>query len=554
MATSSRVRALDRAHVVEMANDGGRALGSLVLHFPQTSDGPGHAAAALVVYARQGGFMIAVPGKEELSSYIEELDQFGASEKPGFFEGTAALETTRGRALGEGSVLLVDLPWEMLAHFTYASVLKSSSMTGVDVANWSVEGVAARPVKQSVRELADEWIASGMGEMEAQDYLTGEELLDDPMQFHQPESQAAATQTSENAVLKKRIAELEAQLKAPPQLIQAAPKPASGPGRLSGLFAQSQAATLTDSEMVRLQRLAGVAPPRVAGAEPRRSVVPATTLQEDSLLVDLEREAQEPEEQIAMAQLDPQQFQDPMQKLLFAQLQQNNLLMQKIMGSKTQDPVLGALTTGGGDSASGSSSGVKGCLAREAFLKVVADNHKLAEIVRVNALKELGFDAEREDGSLMRRYVERRIPLADHKLLAHVATLLSEAWATGYASKNTELLGVIGRILIFVEQVAIDGGKLQVGWLLTGVREPAHHLLVSRQKQPGLQPFSRLSAPGWVAANLAYLRDLDYLESKMGSGKPAPPKKESDKVKEEKPDKKGRGKGKKGSDSPEADG
>ena len=316
MATSSRVRALDRAHVVEMANDGGRALGSLVLHFPQTSDGPGHAAVALVVYARQGGFMIAVPGKQELSSYIEELDQFGASEKPGFFQWTAALETTRGRALGEGSVLLVDLPWEMLAHFTYASVLKSASMTGVDVANWSVEGVAARPVKQSVRELADEWIASGMGELEAQDYLTGEELLDDPMQFNQPESQAAATQTSENAVLKMRIAELEAQLKAPPQLIQAVPKPASGPGRLSGLFAQSQAATLTDPEMVRLQRLAGVAPPRVAGAEPRRSVVPATTLQEDSLLVDLEREAQEPEEQITMAQLDPQQFQDPMQKLL----------------------------------------------------------------------------------------------------------------------------------------------------------------------------------------------------------------------------------------------
>eukprot|EP00434_Breviolum_minutum_P044673 symbB.v1.2.039927.t1/scaffold6870.1/size28492/3 len=275
-----------------------------------------HAAVALVVYARQGGFMIAVPGKQELSSYIEELDQFGASEKPGFFEGTAALETTRGRALGEGSVLLVDLPWEMLAHFTYASVFKSASMTGVDVANWSVEGVAARPVKQSVRELADEWIASGMGELEAQDYLTGEELLDDPMQFNQPESQAAATQTSENAVLKMRIAELEAQLKAPPQLIQAVPKPASGPGRLSGLFAQSQAATLTDPEMVRLQRLAGVAPPRVAGAEPRRSVVPATTLQEDSLLVDLEREAQEPEEQITMAQLDPQQFQDPMQKLL----------------------------------------------------------------------------------------------------------------------------------------------------------------------------------------------------------------------------------------------
>ena len=99
MATASRMRALDRAHVVEMANDGGRALGSLVLHFPQTSDGPAHAAIAMVVYARQGGFMVAVPGKEDLNAYIEELDLSGASEKPGFYEDGAGLETTRGRPL-----------------------------------------------------------------------------------------------------------------------------------------------------------------------------------------------------------------------------------------------------------------------------------------------------------------------------------------------------------------------------------------------------------------------------------------------------------------------
>ena len=549
MATASRMRALDRAHVVEMANDGGRALGSLVLHFPQTSDGPAHAAIAMVVYARQGGFMVAVPGKEDLNTYIEELDLSGASEKPGFYEGGAGLETTRGRALGDGSVLLVDLPWEMLCHFTFTSVLRGASMTGVDVANWSVEGVTAKPTKQSVRELADEWIASGMGDAEAQDYLTGEELLED-----RPEVKAQTPgQDAENAVLRRRIAELEAQLRGP-SVMQATPKAASGPGRVAGLFAQNQASQLSDAEMTHLQRLAGVAPPRVAGAETRRATVPPMTTQADGLLVDLEREVQDAEEQTALMTMDAQQFQDPMQKLLFAQLQQNNLLMQKIMGSKQQDPVLGALVSGGGDNATGSSSGVKGCLAREAFLKVVADNHKLADIVRLNALKELGFEADREDSSLMRRYVERRIPLADHRLLAHIATLLAEAWATGYASKNTELLGVIGRMLIFVEQVAIDGGKLQVGWLLTGVREPATHLLVSKQKQPGLQPFSRLSAPGWVAANLAYLRDLDYLEAKMGSSKPNPPKKEADKEKEEKPgNKKGRGKGKKGSDSPEAD-
>lgn len=98
-------------------------------------------------------------------------------------------------------------------------------------------------------------------------------------------------------------------------------------------------------------------------------------------------------------------------------MQQNQLLMQRMLSGKNSDPVLGALTTGGGDNASGSSSGVKGCLAREAFVKVVADNHKVADVVRVNALRELGMDPSREDGSLMRRYIERRIPLAEHRLL-----------------------------------------------------------------------------------------------------------------------------------------
>lgn len=108
MATSSKVRALTRAQVVQQANDAGRGLVGLVLHFPQTSDGPAHASFAYyVVYARQGGFMVVVPGEEDLESYIEELDRHGSDEKPAFRVGNATLETSRGRALGEGPVLLV---------------------------------------------------------------------------------------------------------------------------------------------------------------------------------------------------------------------------------------------------------------------------------------------------------------------------------------------------------------------------------------------------------------------------------------------------------------
>ena len=547
------MRALTRAQVVQQANDAGRGLVGLVLHFPQTSDGPAHASLTYVVYARQGGFMVVVPGEEDLESYIEELDRHGSEERPAFRLGSAALETSRGRALGEGPVLLVDFPWSMLEHFSNVAVLKSATMADMDVAQWSVEGTAARPSKLAVRDLADAWITSGLGETEAQEYLTGEEIEELDVQNGPSTSANLGPQdpTSEVASLRARLAELEGRLSTSPVVMQTTPKAAppqpvlQGPGKAAGLFAQASESGLTAPELTRLQNLAGVAPPRIAGAETRRRQVPAATIRNDGLLSEMEKEVVDPAEQEGLISQDLAAVTDPFQKMLLAQMQQNQLLMQRMLSGKNPDPVLGALTTGGGDNASGSSSGVKGCLAREAFVKVVADNHKLAEIVRINALRELGMDPSREDGSLMRRYIERRIPLADHRLLAHFATLLAEAWATGHASNNVELLGVVGRMLIFTEQVAIDSGKLQVGWLLTGVAEPPLHLMTTRQKHPGLQPFSRLSAPGWVAANLAYLRDLDFLESRVAaSNKPNPNiRKETDK--EDKPPPKGAGKNKK---------
>jgi hypothetical protein len=132
---------------------------------------------------------------------------------------------------------------------------------------------------------------------------------------------------------------------------------------------------------------------------------------------------------------------------------------------------------------------------------------------------------ERDDPSLMRRYIERRVPLADNRLLAQFGTMLAEAWAVGAASQNSELLGVIARMLFFLEQCAIDGGKSQLAWLLCGWQEPAQHLMVNHRRQPGLQPFSRLCAPAWVSGNLAYLKDLDFMESRLNQvSKPSTPK------------------------------
>ena len=331
------MRALTRAQVVQQANDAGRGLVGLVLHFPQTSDGPAHASLAYVVYARQGGFMVVVPGEEDLESYIEELDRHGSEERPAFRLGSAALETSRGRALGEGPVLLVDFPWSMLEHFSNVAVLKSANMADMDVAQWSVEGTAARPSKLAVRDLADAWITSGLGETEAQEYLTGEEIEELDVQNGPSTSANLGPQdpTSEVASLRARLAELEGRLSTSPVVMQTTPKAAppqpvlQGPGKAAGLFAQASESGLTAPELTRLQNLAGVAPPRIAGAETRRRQVPAATIRNDGLLSEMEKEVVDPAEQEGLISQDLAAVTDPFQKMLLAQMQQNQLLMQR---------------------------------------------------------------------------------------------------------------------------------------------------------------------------------------------------------------------------------
>ena len=225
------------------------------------------------------------------------------------------------------------------------------------------------------------------------------------------------------------------------------------------------------------------------------------------------------------------------------------MLIRRLVGAQ-KDPLLGAL--GGSDSGSGSSGGtnVKGCIAREIFVKAMSDLPKVALQVRANALRELGFTPDREDSSLMRKYVERRMSLGDNRVWAIWGTMLAEGWAVGYESGNHELLGVLAKMLCFLEQMSIDNGRTQLAFLLTGYAEPSMHLMMTAKRRPGLQPFSRLAPPSWVSANLAYLKDLDFLESRASAVNRVPKALADGEEKEDKPNPKRKPKGgKKGGDN-----
>ncbi len=537
---------------------GSRALCGMFLPLPRDEDHPDMVVVASVflVYVRSGGFMVVVPPDENVRLALAHLEDPSAELPVALQAGEIALETARGRAVGEGAVELVDLPWDAVGGFVATTSLRGAALREARVISFRAGAGdlgGLRPVKEAAHGLADAWILEGMDDEAAQDYVTGEELSDQELQPAAPPGSVVPEEMNNEVLrLRQREAELEAAAQARTQksVYTAAPKPQPKAGPFFAPTGPQESATLTTEDWSKLQMLAGSPPPRVGAGEKRRGKVPNIVNELEGAFANLEKEAEEPDEVPNLLEVIKQDSADPVHRLLAVQLQQNQALLERLVGQKPADPVLGILA--GGEGSSGSSSGVKGCLARDAFIKAINDLPKVVRVTRSQALKELGMGADREDGSILRRYMECKVPLADHRLLSYMAAMLAECWSVGYQSQNVELLAMTARMFYFVEQCAIDGGKCQVAWLLTGFQEPAFHLLTNQKRQTGLQPFARLCAPAWIAANISYVKDLDYMESRMQSlgkpGKPPPTGGDLDPPKDPRPKKQPKGSGKKNKD------
>ena len=503
---------------------------------------------ACAVFHRSGGFMIAVPKDDTVRFTIDSWDHSGTPLSPAYHTGEVGLENTRGRHLGRIEVDLVDLPWEALGYLGVAPARRVAGLQGFEL-----NGQPGRPVKADVTALADGWIISGgMDEETAADYVTGEELDEEEVELL-PSTAGPKQPAVDRDVVKAmqaRIDELESMVKSPTPAVPKVSTTVGATAKAPGLFSTPQRKKeLTDEDWKKLQTIAGPPPPRVGSVETRRSTVTAPVRLQEDLFAMVEREAEDITDLNKTMEEATANIQDPIQRMLAAQLQQNQILLQKLVGSRPSDPVLGALA--GPDNASGSNSGggVKGCIARDVFLRAVEDLPRVGKMTRINALKELGLAASQEDANLMKTYMERRMPLAEHRLLTYMAMMVSESWAVAYNSGDEMMLGSLSRMMWFIEQAAIDSGRLQLAWLLSGHPEPPFHMLVTRKKQPGLQAFSRLCPPSFVSGNLAFLKDLDYIETRLSAiGKPQKMNQDGE-IEEVKPPKKnpkeGKGKGKK---------
>lgn len=101
---------------------------------------------------------------------------------------------------------------------------------------------------------------------------------------------------------------------------------------------------------------------------------------------------------------------------------------------------------------------------------------------------------------------------------------------------------------MMAEQVCLEGGRTTMGWLLTGLPEPDFGAIERSRQRRGIRPYTRMASASWLAANIAFIKDMDYMEARLRDHPKGDQKNEQDKARDkdkdkEKPKPKAKGKG-----------
>ena len=159
---------------------------------------------------------------------------------------------------------------------------------------------------------------------------------------------------------------------------------------------------------------------------------------------------------------------------------------------------------------------------------------RLLELFRRKLAASAETTPEDLQPAALRGHFERRSPLGTHKLLTYVAYLSAHHWELAEALRRAvaslpsaacaqvepgldSLQAAIALQAAFVDQFAMDGGRYGLSWLLVGLPQPPFATIRQHVERQGEEPFSPLVDPRWIAANLAYTRDLDYLVQRQAT-------------------------------------
>lgn len=436
--------------------------------------------ACFPILVRSRGLMLLIPKSDEIQTAILHASSESQVE-PVFWDSEVTVVSSRSKVLGLAECQLVDLGWEAISSFFKSTVLRGAAARNTRVVHFQVGDQSGRPSASSALRLAETWLGEGAG-LDAEvtaDYHTGVEYEESDVPSP---SLAANGDQGEVAQLKERMRALEAELaRARQPVIPPGPStvpllPGAKHGAEQRLFGTQPASSgLNSEELMKLQQLAGTPPGRLGAAVQRQSL---RQQQMYPMLEGLHAEAEkgvieDPALPGPEWDLEPELVADPIQRMLLLQMKQNSVLMQRMMAPK--DP-MSTLLSGGGSESGNNSGSARGCMARDMYLRTVQDLPKVGEVARLNAMQELGISMDKEDKDLMHLYIERRVPLAENKMLAHFAVLAAEGWSIAHVAQDPIMKGFIARMLFFIEQSALDNSRLELGWLMSGFPEPNTHL------------------------------------------------------------------------------
>ncbi|CAE7310120.1 unnamed protein product, partial [Symbiodinium necroappetens] len=496
------------------ASDPDRPLG--LCHLTDGSKVPSWRAVAFVLRVRPGGFMFICDVEDRVTEVLAAAAASpDGSEAMLYKPAEVEVETVRRRVAGSKEIYVVDAPWGALSYF------RKSGRGSFELLAIRKDSQVVRPIRSAALELADRWIAEVVDDPALGEYVTAASQVGSGRDTPEDDEAAAAAahgtpdgeaaQDDVVSQLQARILELEAQQSRGRMAKAQTTAPAEraplnrGPRSLfDGLAGGSP--DLTAQDWKRLQEAAGPQPHRLAQHERQPREAGAQAENDDLAEIELEALAQDD------APADPAQA--AMMRFLATQTQ----VLAQLAAARTppSDPIAHALQGSGGSGSEGGSSvtGARGVAARDAYLRVLTKKKEFAQAVAARAQTELGLASQTP--GMMRQFMERKVPIRELKTLTLMGFFFAHMWEDA-RSQDDELAEFwAARGLVMVEQWAIDNGRSQMAWLLGGLPDPDTSLLQHRRSD--LRPYARLCQSTWIAAQVAYLRDIEFSEGRMKTG------------------------------------
>ena len=495
---------------------------------------------AVLVKRAESGALVGIPNNPLILEAFHEAEEHGFSGDLGpFVEAVVPAVGRSGQPTRRNlDVLIFDLDSSGFSFLAEEPFPDAPDKVYIDFG--AFRGSAEWPTPSLLAEAAMNFVRSGGERLEvyfsaveegAENLEEVQSQLPDPVQslLDKLLTQADLTQRTVMGMQDRLSAlpALEERLKELESSSSRAPAPVRPTNPSPQLFTRPEGG-LDAAQLVKLQQLAGRAPPRqgdlgegpVTGhrlqATPGDAALPGTT---EGL-----------EEGVDGTPLDKDEL---LHKLLTSQ----TAILQQLAAARahSSDP-LSVLLAGGAPDGEDypKSSSVKGFAARQ----VLMDNFRRHPDRVLQSVRERLAQARRRPSaaSLEARdlwyHFQESVPFGSHKTLTHVGFLAAKMWECSERDEIPQLRALVGLLAVFVEQAAFDNGGLRLAHLLTCAEDPPWSQTELHRAPRSEHACAQLADPKWVATQLAYLRDVETMQEKSNkfstrpSASLAPPREE----------------------------